>query len=91
MFLGASQPFSIPQLRILCLALYSIFNRVICFAGVQFLELYIYIYILDISPQLDLGLVKIFSQSVGCHFFLTDSFLCIKEALKLYQVPFVDS
>jgi hypothetical protein len=28
-FLGASQPFDIPQLRILCLALYPIFNRVI--------------------------------------------------------------
>jgi hypothetical protein len=28
-FLGASQPFGIPQLRILCLALYPIFNRVI--------------------------------------------------------------
>ena len=28
-FSGASQPFSIPQLRILCLVLYPIFNRVI--------------------------------------------------------------
>ena len=28
-FLGASQPFGIPQVRILCLALYSIFNGVI--------------------------------------------------------------
>jgi hypothetical protein len=28
-FSGASQPFGIPQLRILCLALYPIFNRVI--------------------------------------------------------------
>ena len=26
------------------------------------------LYILDISPLLDLGLVKIFSQSVSCHF-----------------------
>jgi hypothetical protein len=30
-FLGASQPFGIPQLKILCLALYPIFNRVIWF------------------------------------------------------------
>ena len=28
------------------------------------------LYILDISPLLDVGLVKIFSQSVGCHFVL---------------------
>ena len=27
-------------------------------------------YILDISPLSDVGLVKIFSQSVGCHFVL---------------------
>jgi hypothetical protein len=30
-FLSASQPLDIPQLRILCLALYPIFNRDICF------------------------------------------------------------
>jgi len=40
------------------------------------------LYILDISPLSDVGLVKIFSQSVGCHFvLLTVSFalqkLCI--------------
>jgi hypothetical protein len=29
LFLGASQPFGIPQLKIVCLALYSIFNSVI--------------------------------------------------------------
>ena len=28
------------------------------------------LYILDISPLSDIGLVKIFSQSVGCHFVL---------------------
>ena len=28
------------------------------------------LYILDISPLSDVGLVKIFSQSVGCHFVL---------------------
>jgi hypothetical protein len=42
-FLVASQPFGIPQLRILCLALYPIFNRVIWFCGVQLLEFFIYI------------------------------------------------
>ena len=28
------------------------------------------LYMLDISPILDVGLVKIFSQSIGCHFVL---------------------
>jgi hypothetical protein len=32
--LGASRPFDIAQLRILCLVLYPIFNRVIWFSGV---------------------------------------------------------
>jgi hypothetical protein len=61
-FLGASQPFRIPQLRILCLALYPIFKiGLFGFSGVQLLEFFIYI--LDISPLSDLGLVKILSQS----------------------------
>jgi hypothetical protein len=42
-FLGVSQPFSIPQLRILCLALYPIFSRVIWFSGVQLFEFFVYI------------------------------------------------
>jgi hypothetical protein len=42
-FLGASLPFGIPQLRILCLTLYPIFNRVIWLSGVQLLEFFIYI------------------------------------------------
>jgi hypothetical protein len=33
-FLGASQPFCILMLIILCLFLYTIFNRVIYFSGV---------------------------------------------------------
>jgi hypothetical protein len=41
-FLGASHAFGIPQLRILCLALYPIFNRVIWFSGVHLLEFFIY-------------------------------------------------
>ena len=45
------------------------------------------LYILDISPLSDLGLVKIFSQSVGC---LIDSVLCLTEDLQFYEVPFVD-
>ena len=30
----------------------------------------VYLYILDISPLLDVGVVKTFSRSVGCHFVL---------------------
>jgi hypothetical protein len=40
-FSSASQPFSIPQLRILRLALYPIFNGVIWISGVQLLELFV--------------------------------------------------
>jgi hypothetical protein len=65
--LGASQPFNIPQLRILCLALYPIFNMVIGSLESNFLSS---LYILAI------GVVKIFSKSVGCHFvLLTVSFV----------------
>ena len=42
-FSGASQPFGIHQLRILCLALCPIFNKVIRFSGVQLLEFFVYI------------------------------------------------
>ena len=42
--LGASQPFIIPQLRNLCLALFvPQFNGVIWFSGVQLLDFFIYI------------------------------------------------
>jgi hypothetical protein len=46
------------------------------------------LYMLNISPLSDLGLVKIFSQSVGC---LIDSILCLAEALRFYEIPVVDS
>jgi hypothetical protein len=42
---------------------------------------------LDTGPLSDVGLVKIFPQSVGCHFVL----LTVSFALKFYEVPFVDS
>jgi hypothetical protein len=42
-FSGASQPFAIPQLRNLCLALLPIFYGVISFSGVQFLDFFVYI------------------------------------------------
>jgi hypothetical protein len=65
--LSASQPLEIPLLRILCLPLYPIFSWVIWFVDYKFLSS---LYILDISPLTDVGLVKFFSHSVGCHFVL---------------------
>jgi hypothetical protein len=63
-----SWPFKIPQLRILCLALYTIL-KIHLFGSLEssFLSS---LYLLDISLVSDVGLVKIFSQSVGCHFVL---------------------
>jgi hypothetical protein len=49
------------------------------------------LYILDISPLSDLGLVKILSQSVGGLSVLLTSVFCLTEALQFYEVPFVNS
>ena len=49
------------------------------------------LYILDISPLSDLGLVKILSQSVGGLFVLLTVVFCLTEALQFYEVPFVNS
>ena len=42
-FSGTCQTFGIPQLRILCLSLYPIFNGVTWISGVQLLKLFVYI------------------------------------------------
>ena len=48
------------------------------------------LYILDISPLLDVRLLKMFPQFVGCHFVqLTMSFALQK--LYIYEFPFVNS
>jgi hypothetical protein len=49
------------------------------------------LYILDISPLSDLGLVKILSQSVGGLFVLLTVSFCPTEAFQFHEVPFVDS
>jgi hypothetical protein len=72
-FLGAYQPFGIPQLRILCLACTPSLIELSGSLESNFLSS---LHILDISPLLDVELVMIFSQSVSCHFvLLTVSFL----------------
>ena len=75
--LGASQPCSIPQLRILWLPMYTLFYIVIWFSGVFFLSS---LYILDISPLSDVGLVKSF-PNLFIAFFPIDSVLCLTEAV----------
>jgi hypothetical protein len=49
------------------------------------------VYILDISPLSDLGLLKILSQSVGGFFVLLTMSFAFTEALQFYEVPFVNS
>ena len=65
--LGASQLFDIPQLKILCLDMYPILIQLFDSLESNFFSS---LYILDISPLSDVGLVKIFSQSVGYLFVL---------------------
>jgi hypothetical protein len=85
---GASWPFDTPQLKILCLALYPFLIGLFGSLESNFLNS---LYILDVSPLSDVGLVKIFSQSVGCRFCPMDGVLCLTEALQFYEIPFVDS
>jgi hypothetical protein len=56
--LGASQPFSFPQLRIHCSVLYPILIGLLGSLESNFLS---FLYLLDITPLLDVRLVKIFS------------------------------
>jgi hypothetical protein len=46
------------------------------------------LYILDISPLLDLGLVKMFLHSVGCHFVLLTVSLALKKLLSFMRSHF---
>jgi len=63
--LETSQPLDIPQLRIICLVCTKFLIGLFGTLESNFLSS---LYILDFSPLSDVGLVKIFSQSVGCHF-----------------------
>jgi hypothetical protein len=60
-------PLEISLLRILCLVLYPTFYLLNS------------LYILDISPLSDVGLVKIFSHSVGCCFVLLMVFFALQK------------
>ena len=66
--LSVFQPFWIPLLKVLILGLYSIFV-------IGLFVLLSSLYILETSHLSDVGLVNIFSHSIGCHFvMLTTSF-----------------
>ena len=75
------------SVRIPCLALYPILIGLFDSLEFNFLRS---LYILNISPLSNVGLVKIFSKSVGCHFvFLTVSF-SLKKHFQFYDVTFVN-
>ena len=63
-------------MRILCLALYPIFIRLFGLLVSNFL---IFLYILDISLLSEVGLIKIFSQSVDCYFVLLTVFFALQK------------
>jgi hypothetical protein len=49
------------------------------------------LYILDISPLLDLGLVKIFLSICRLLICLIDYVLCLTESFLFHEVPFINS
>ena len=67
--LGASQAFEIPKLRILFSSRAHFFIRM-CFFFFLVSSFLNSLYILNISPLSDVGLVKFYSPLVGCHFVL---------------------
>jgi hypothetical protein len=78
----ASIPFEFLHLRILCLALYPIFIELFDCLQSNFLSS---LYILDISLLAHIGLVKIFSQSVGCHFLLLTMCIVLQKIYKFLR------
>jgi hypothetical protein len=80
----------IPQLWILGLVLYPIFFlfRLFGFLVINFLSS---LCISDISPLLDVRLVKRFFPICRLPICLIDYVLCLTEAFQLYEVPFISS
>jgi hypothetical protein len=86
-FLGAFLPFEIPQLRIFYLGCTPFFLiELFGFLESNFLSS---LYILDISLLSSIGLVKIFSQSVGFLFCPVDIAHCLTEAFQYNEVSFL--
>ena len=84
MFFRLFTAIKITRLRMLSLALCPIFKRVICILMSNFLSS---LYVLDNSPLLDVELMKIFAQSVGCELFLMKA----SFDLQLNEIPFINS
>jgi hypothetical protein len=85
--LGVSQPFSIPQLRIFCLALNPIFNRVIWLSELYLLEFFVYI---GNKPSLRCRIGKDLFPICVLLFCPIDSALDLTEAFQSYEAPFVN-
>jgi hypothetical protein len=76
--------------RTICLVLYPIFKiRLFDLLEFNFLSS---LCILDIFPQLDVGLVKIVSQSVGCRSVLLTMFFALQKLFSFFRshLPIVD-
>jgi hypothetical protein len=87
-FKSASWSFRIPLLRNLCLALFSIFILgYLVSLKVAFLSS---LYILDISPLSDVGLVKIFSPICRLPICPIGGVLCLTEAFQFHEVLFIN-
>jgi hypothetical protein len=78
--LNASQSFKIPMLKILFSAVLHFLIRL---CGVLVSNFLSSLYILDICPLSDVGLVKIFSKSVGCHFVLLTVSFALQKIFSL--------
>jgi hypothetical protein len=81
--LFSSTPHFLIGLFVLLLLLFCLF---VCFLVVSFL---ISLYILDISPVSNVGLVKVFfflPQSVSWRFALFDYVLCLTEGFQFHEV-----
>jgi hypothetical protein len=80
--LGASQTFDTPLLWILSLVLYTIFLVVIFLSS---------LYILDISPLSDVGLVKFFPPTFSLPICLIGYVFCLTEAFQFHEVTLINS
>lgn len=82
---GVSQTSEIPLLRILCLAIYPILKLIY-----EFPNFLCSLYILDFSSLSSVGLVGIFSQYVGFHFFLLTMSFVLQKFFS-FMSPYVSS
>ena len=76
-----SWSFVILLLRILCLNLYPVFNWIIWFVGIYFLVFFIYF-----GNLLDLGLMRIFSYSIGWCFVLLIVSFALQTLFNFHEV-----